>query len=49
MTKKELQRDLLFLREIEARLTRNDPEEIKYAIKMVDDWIQELEGREKND
>jgi len=39
-------RDLLFLKEIKEHLEigidKKDPEELKYALQMVNDWIDEL-------
>lgn len=41
--------DLKFLQEIRDRLKRgldkNDPEEIKYALVMVRDWIDEINDK----
>ena len=42
-----IEKDLEFLKEIKQRLEtgieKRDPEQLKYALKMVDDWIDEIE------
>ncbi len=47
MSEPDNKKDLKFLKEIRDKivngLDRNDPERIKYALKMVNDWIDEIE------
>jgi hypothetical protein len=49
---KQNKKDLNFLREIRGHLFRGidkrDPTEIQYALKMIDDWIDELEAAREN-
>lgn len=43
-----IEEDLDFIKEIrdevQEGMDRNDPERLKYAIKMLSDWIDEIEG-----
>lgn len=52
MYEQDLTKDILFLSELKTHIelgSNGDPTHTEYAIKMVDDWLNELKEAKKNE